>query len=132
MRATGLLEHAAANRIVMIFPQNFDEEIIPFNHCWDVSTKDDIKHPQMRALQEMTRGIYGYDMFTGEGKPEYAMADETMPEEAEDTMRDDDMRDEDYYYYNDGGDMEEGGMEYTSFANGLKMAMATATLTALS
>ena len=49
MRGSGLLEWAAANNMVVLFPQAFDEstDVPPINypHCWASSFQSKVTHP---------------------------------------------------------------------------------------
>lgn len=65
MQRTGLLEHAAANNIVTVFPQNWD----PGNqnqpqHCWSAGASDDVNHPQIMALRRILKTMYNKEMLT--------------------------------------------------------------------
>lgn len=65
MRSTGLLEVAARNEMVVLFPQVDDVDSEPYEHCWAAAKTSDMDHPQLIALRCMTQGLYGYDLFAG-------------------------------------------------------------------
>ena len=44
-RATGLVEHAANNDMIVIFPQAKLEDVGFFENCWEISWKDERDHP---------------------------------------------------------------------------------------
>lgn len=76
-RATGLIEHAAANGIVVIFPQNKMKDIPFFDDCWEMAWKDERSHPQMDAIRQISRAFYGYDLFTENENGESAIPEDT-------------------------------------------------------
>ena len=44
VRALGLIEYAATNDIVMLFPQNNDTGTTPFPYCWASSVQNSKDH----------------------------------------------------------------------------------------
>lgn len=63
IRKTGLLEHAAANNFVVLFPQNWDPDIEPYHHCWTGgSVPFDVNHPQIIAIRKMVETLYDKQM----------------------------------------------------------------------
>lgn len=61
-RRTGLLEYAATNNLIVIFPQNNDmvyldmgpdADPVPFPQCWSAMGTDDKYHPQIQILHNM-------------------------------------------------------------------------------
>jgi len=69
MRDTGLLEYASLNNIIMIFPQNFDTDSVPYEHCWATMGTADSKLPQIQAIQAQLTAIFGVDLFDNNTTP---------------------------------------------------------------
>lgn len=66
-RRTGLLEYAATNNIIVIFPQNMDNvkivafdgsgDLMDFPFCWSSMGTDDKYNPQIAALENMLHSL---------------------------------------------------------------------------
>ena len=62
MRSTGYLEYAAANNIIMLFPQNGDQYSEPYPYCWEASITPSKNHPQIQAIGNMIKTIFNRDL----------------------------------------------------------------------
>lgn len=68
IRQNGILEHAAANDIIVIYPQNGDLRTNPLIYCWYSGFATGITQ-QVHAIQDLVKSIFDCDLFTEDCTP---------------------------------------------------------------
>lgn len=61
VRGTGLLEMAATNNVILLFPQNNDttaDVFPPYKYCWSSAVQDSASHPQIQSVADLIEGIF--------------------------------------------------------------------------
>lgn len=64
MRQLGLLEYAASNDLIMLFPQNNDTTTKPYPYCWASSSQNKANDTQIESIGAMIEGIVGRNLLT--------------------------------------------------------------------
>lgn len=65
VRQLGYMEHAAASKIIMLFPQvNHSDTSYThyFPHCWYSAATHDSKHPQIVAISNLIESVFDRDL----------------------------------------------------------------------